>query len=258
MQGRTFHNDPIEAAVPLCGTTVLYFGTVIQPLSVRSPTMPDDLLSSPPRTVTVSATRIMSDCMALCAGHALFERESRQSLAVTILPSGAIAAEEAKHKSGWRIDVNFQAERQARSSGRITIAAFGVVSIIEGHRLGTGSLTRMEPGYVPFALGVFLVLLGALMTFGGDGAADERVLLENSRVARLALHHRRRRIVSRSGSARRTRSGRVFVCLHFRAGRSHRDAARRLPPRTVRDGVRRRPVSLSPDDPDTPVLVVIP
>jgi hypothetical protein len=64
--------------------------------------------------------------------------------------------------------------------GGITIAAFGVVAIVEGHRLGTGSLTRMEPGYVPFALGVFLVLLGALMTFGGEGVADERVLLEKA------------------------------------------------------------------------------
>lgn len=64
--------------------------------------------------------------------------------------------------------------------GGITICAFGVVAIVEGHRLGTGTLTRMEPGYVPLALGAFLVLLGVLMAFNGDAAADGDVLLEKA------------------------------------------------------------------------------
>jgi hypothetical protein len=64
--------------------------------------------------------------------------------------------------------------------GGITIAAFGVVAIIEGHRLGTGTLTRMEPGYVPFALGILLVLLGALMTFGAAVTTEGEVLLEKA------------------------------------------------------------------------------
>jgi Tripartite tricarboxylate transporter TctB family len=64
--------------------------------------------------------------------------------------------------------------------GGITIAAFGIVAVVEGHRLGTGTLTRMEPGYVPFALGAFLVLLGVLMALNGDAAGDGGVLLETA------------------------------------------------------------------------------
>ena len=41
---------------------------------------------------------------------------------------------------------------------------FGVAGVIEGHRLGTGTLTSMGSGYVPLALGVTLMVLGLSMS----------------------------------------------------------------------------------------------
>jgi hypothetical protein len=47
--------------------------------------------------------------------------------------------------------------------GGCIIALFGLVSVIEGHRLGAGTLRNMGPGYVPMAVGVILTGLGLLM-----------------------------------------------------------------------------------------------
>jgi hypothetical protein len=47
--------------------------------------------------------------------------------------------------------------------GGLIITAFGLVGVIEGYRLGTGSLTKMGPGYVPIALGFILLGLGIVM-----------------------------------------------------------------------------------------------
>jgi hypothetical protein len=43
------------------------------------------------------------------------------------------------------------------------IALFGLVGVIEGHRLGMGTLSKMGPGFVPLSLGVLLIGLGVLM-----------------------------------------------------------------------------------------------
>jgi uncharacterized membrane protein YfcA len=61
--------------------------------------------------------------------------------------------------------------------GGATMAVFGVLAIIEGRRLGVGTLTQMEPGFVPLTLGALLLLLGFVMAFGKVAAKDESVLL---------------------------------------------------------------------------------
>jgi hypothetical protein len=47
--------------------------------------------------------------------------------------------------------------------GGCIIAAFGVVGLIEGQRLGTGTLRNMGPGFVLCWLGVILIGLGPLV-----------------------------------------------------------------------------------------------
>jgi predicted anti-sigma-YlaC factor YlaD len=74
----------------------------------------------------------------------------------------------------------FKLKNRHEVLGGVTIAVFGVLAIVEGYRLGTGTLTRMEPGYVPLALGLVLVLLGFLMSVGRDEAPAKVVLLEKA------------------------------------------------------------------------------
>jgi len=50
--------------------------------------------------------------------------------------------------------------------GGLIIAAFGVVGLAEGLRLGSGTLRNMGPGYVPTALGFILMALVALACLG--------------------------------------------------------------------------------------------
>lgn len=64
--------------------------------------------------------------------------------------------------------------------GGATIAIFGVLAVIEGRRLGVGTLTQMEPGFVPLSLGALLLLLGVVMAFGAETASEEVVLLEKT------------------------------------------------------------------------------
>jgi hypothetical protein len=47
--------------------------------------------------------------------------------------------------------------------GGTIIALFGLVGVLEGHRLGAGTLRNMGPGYVPMALGCILIGLGLLV-----------------------------------------------------------------------------------------------
>lgn len=49
--------------------------------------------------------------------------------------------------------------------GGLIIAAFGLLGVGEGYRLGVGSLSKMGPGYVPMALGFIMVGLGVMMMF---------------------------------------------------------------------------------------------
>jgi hypothetical protein len=77
-----------------------------------------------------------------------------------------------------RAKAMFKLKNRREVFGGITITVFGILAIVEGYRLGTGTLTRMQPGYVPLALGIVLVLLGFLMSVGRDTSADGGVLLE--------------------------------------------------------------------------------
>jgi putative tricarboxylic transport membrane protein len=47
--------------------------------------------------------------------------------------------------------------------GGLIIAAFGLVGIFEGYRLGAGTLSKMGAGFVPLSLGFILVGLGLVM-----------------------------------------------------------------------------------------------
>jgi hypothetical protein len=48
--------------------------------------------------------------------------------------------------------------------GGCLVGLFGVAGLVEGRRLGTGTLTEMGPGFVPMALGMLLLGLGLFMT----------------------------------------------------------------------------------------------
>lgn len=48
--------------------------------------------------------------------------------------------------------------------GGLVMLGFGLAGALEGHRLGTGTLTSMGSGFVPLALGVTLMVLGLLMS----------------------------------------------------------------------------------------------
>jgi len=52
-------------------------------------------------------------------------------------------------------------KREVFAGGLIFL--FGLVAIVEGRRLGVGSLKAMGPGYVPMALGILLSVLGVLI-----------------------------------------------------------------------------------------------
>jgi hypothetical protein len=47
--------------------------------------------------------------------------------------------------------------------GGVVISLLGILGVVEGYRLGTGTLRNMGPGYVPMALGFILIGLGLLM-----------------------------------------------------------------------------------------------
>jgi hypothetical protein len=47
--------------------------------------------------------------------------------------------------------------------GGCIIALFGLIGVIEGYRLGAGSLRNMGSGFVPMSLGVILMALGLFM-----------------------------------------------------------------------------------------------
>jgi hypothetical protein len=47
--------------------------------------------------------------------------------------------------------------------GGCLIALFGLLGVIEGRRLGAGTLRNMGSGFVPMSLGVILMALGLLM-----------------------------------------------------------------------------------------------
>jgi Tripartite tricarboxylate transporter TctB family len=48
------------------------------------------------------------------------------------------------------------------------ILLFGLVALLEGQRLGTGTLSDMGPGFVPMALGVVLCGLGLIIALAGQ------------------------------------------------------------------------------------------
>lgn len=59
--------------------------------------------------------------------------------------------------------------------GGCVIAAFGVVGVLEGYRLGAGTLSQMGSGYLPISLGFILIGLGLLMALNQtefDSSAD--------------------------------------------------------------------------------------
>src|SRR5882757_5734994 len=59
--------------------------------------------------------------------------------------------------------LNFRIKNKRDLIGGCVIALFGLVSVIEGSRLGVGTLVAMGPGYVPLSLGLLLIFLGSLM-----------------------------------------------------------------------------------------------
>jgi hypothetical protein len=59
---------------------------------------------------------------------------------------------------------------------------FGLVAAVKGPSYGTGTLTRMGPGFMPTALGVILILLGLLIAgtaIGVPAGVDEDILPEH-------------------------------------------------------------------------------
>jgi Tripartite tricarboxylate transporter TctB family len=59
------------------------------------------------------------------------------------------------------------------------MSLFGLAALLEGRRLGTGTLSEMGPGFVPMALGVVLCGLGLIIALTGqtettdDGAGPD-------------------------------------------------------------------------------------
>ena len=53
------------------------------------------------------------------------------------------------------------------------IGLFGLVAVLEGRRLGVGTLSEMGPGFVPMALGVVLCGLGLIIALTGQSASPE-------------------------------------------------------------------------------------
>jgi hypothetical protein len=53
------------------------------------------------------------------------------------------------------------------------ILLFGLVALLEGQRLGTGTLSDMGPGFVPMALGVILCGLGLIIALTGQTTPDD-------------------------------------------------------------------------------------
>jgi hypothetical protein len=54
------------------------------------------------------------------------------------------------------------------------ILLFGLVALLEGQRLGVGTLSDMGPGFVPMALGVILSGLGVIIALTGQaGPSDD-------------------------------------------------------------------------------------
>jgi len=53
------------------------------------------------------------------------------------------------------------------------ILLFGLVALLEGRRLGMGTLSDMGPGYVPMALGVVLSGLGVIIALTGQTQASD-------------------------------------------------------------------------------------
>lgn len=49
---------------------------------------------------------------------------------------------------------------------------FGLAALLEGRRLGVGSLSEMGPGFVPMALGVVLCVLGVIIALTGQTETD--------------------------------------------------------------------------------------
>jgi hypothetical protein len=53
------------------------------------------------------------------------------------------------------------------------ILLFGLVALLEGQRLGIGTLSDMGPGFVPMALGVVLSGLGVIIALTGQATPDD-------------------------------------------------------------------------------------
>lgn len=58
----------------------------------------------------------------------------------------------------------------------LILGLFGAAGILEGQRLGTGTLVEMGPGFMPMALGSLLVVLGLLSMRGDPDAEDAPVV----------------------------------------------------------------------------------
>lgn len=54
------------------------------------------------------------------------------------------------------------AQHREHAAGGL-ILLLGIVAVLEGRRLGVGSLTAMGPGYLPLAIGVLLIVLGVII-----------------------------------------------------------------------------------------------
>jgi putative Ca2+/H+ antiporter (TMEM165/GDT1 family) len=54
------------------------------------------------------------------------------------------------------------ARRREHLAGGLVVL-LGIAAILEGRRLGVGSLTSMGPGYLPIAIGILLVVLGIII-----------------------------------------------------------------------------------------------
>src|SRR5258707_10243547 len=70
------------------------------------------------------------------------------------------------------------ANRRDLAAGSV-IALVGLIGIVEGYRLGLGTLRKMEPGFVPMAVGFVLFALGAVAALNRESQKSSEPLVFN-------------------------------------------------------------------------------
>ena len=138
------------------------------------------------------------------------------------------------------------------------MALFGLVAVLEGHRLGVGTLSDMGPGFVPMALGVILSGVGLIIALVGQTDPEDDAagpVAPDWRGA--ALHPGGRGAVHRVGPAPRPRCRDLRQRVHRRTRRPHDQARRRAAAGRRRHAVRLPAVRHRPEDSDPTLRIAL-